>query len=813
MRDLLYVDTETVGLMGPAVLIQYGYYGDQVHLHHVFKRPARDTLDLIERIMDEGYVGFNTAYDQYHLQKLYCMLDAAGQPGKRPTAARLKVVERRAVLGPCVRPRHILDLDISLRMGPYQKYMARDPVIVYNVPDVVLHEVRHMLDAIVADGLDPIYFDNIKTPEDRGRFKVVKGVDKPGFHHLKLSFRPKLTLKRIYEHIFGEAMPGLPVPAEIMPLDRQPKPGKSSKVSWTWMPYAEEVEFDGVKRQRMWPEVLDKHVRFWHETPSSYAEDDITMLWDIDRHLDFPEQDGCNHVLAACVGSVRYRGYPIDTDGVDRLLADATREVAEAETSLGCSLDQHTAIRERLMDACVEELEQTAITSSADKVLTQLAKWEVDDGAAHPVAQVAKQVQDGRSAKKRVQLLSKLQIVGRFHPSFNVFGTSTDRMAGSDSLNPQGIDKSHEMRDLFVLADTPERFREYLRRYDRHSLKSRYVTKWLRDMERDPFTASGGDFEGFETAIAVAVWQDETLGEFVRAGEKPYMLLARRLFESSMRTRLKARMTKAQTRRLGNAIKGMKAANAYDPDILAWLKREDFKDEKGRGKNAWYGWVYGAQTKKLSETTGLSEAEVEAAFKALYEDLPSVKEARTAVQEAFRMIAISEGGKWHWREPATEIGSLLGFARTFEREIPIIKRLWSATDHIPREWNTMDAEVVRSEKRGPQRIGSAVRSAIFGAALSMQGRIQRQASNFQMQCPGAQINKRCQGAIWELQPVGVHPWVIQPMNVHDEDVAQHRARVGQSCSDRLYSEVERYRSKVPLIAIDWKQQIPSWAEK
>ena len=813
MRDLLYVDTETVGLVGPVVLIQYGYFREQVHLYHVFEHTSRETMALIERIMDEGYVVFNAAFDQFKLQQLYCLLDAAGQPGKRPTAKRLHNVERRAVFGPCVKPRHILDLDVALRSGPYQMFMGRDPVVVYNVPDMVLDDTRHLLDGHVAEGLDPLYFSGIKTVEDRGRFKVVDEVDNPGFHHLKLSFRPQLTLKRIHQHIFGQARDGLPVPPEIMPLDKQPKPGKSSKVSWTWMPYAEAVEFQGVKRERMWPEVLNKHVKFWLETDSSYAEDDITMLYDLDEHLEFPEANDTNSVLAAAVGSVRYRGFPINLAAATERHLEAEEKVRQSERVLGCSLDQHSRIRERLMDACVEELEQTAITSSSDEVLLQLTKWETEDGAEHPVAKIASLVREGRTAKKRVNLLSKLLLVGRFHPGFRVLGTVTDRMAGSDGINPQGIDKQEEIRGLFTMVDEPHIVRDYFERYEPRSLRSRYVKSVLKDLTDDPFTLSGGDFEGFETAIAVAVWADETLGAYVRAGEKPYMLLGRRLYETSINTRLRARYLEALKKRKVNAIKAMKIAQKYTPEVLRWLKRSEFGDEKGRAKNAWYGWVYGAQTKKLSETTGLSETEVDQAFAKLYEELPGVKESRTAVQEALRCIAIGEGGKWHWRDPIPFIDSLLGYTRTFEREIPLIRRLWAATDHIPREWNQPGVEIVRSEKRGPQQVGSAVRSAIFGAAMSMQGRIQRQGSNFQMQCPGAMICKRCQASIWGLQPPGVSKWLVQPINVHDEVICQHRAKVGQSCSDALYSEVEAHRRLVPLIAIDWKQDIPSWYDK
>lgn len=160
-----------------------------------------------------------------------------------------------------------------------------------------------------------------------------------------------------------------------------------------------------------------------------------------------------------------------------------------------------------------------------------------------------------------------------------------------------------------------------------------------------------------------------------------------------------------------------------------------------------------------------------------------------------------------------ELGNMLGYARSFEREVPVIKALWECTRYVPQEWDTLDVEIVRSDKRGPQKIGSAVRSAVFGAALSLQGRIQRQGSNFGMQSVGAQICKRCQVSVWGVQPAGVSPWRVQPMNVHDEIVAAHRRKFGDQCEAHLYSVVEAHRRYVPLIAITWKRDIPSWYEK
>ena len=72
-KDAYYIDTETVGFHGLAVLIQYAYEDGDVVLHNLWDVPVQDTLDLIERLMASTCVFFNATYDQFHLCKIYTM--------------------------------------------------------------------------------------------------------------------------------------------------------------------------------------------------------------------------------------------------------------------------------------------------------------------------------------------------------------------------------------------------------------------------------------------------------------------------------------------------------------------------------------------------------------------------------------------------------------------------------------------------------------------------------------------------------------------------------------------------------------------
>src|SRR6185436_4791453 len=116
--------------------------------------------------------------------------------------------------------------------------------------------------------------------------------------------------------------------------------------------------------------------------------------------------------------------------------------------------------------------------------LEAMVKWKDDAGNKHPAASRAELVLQSRKAKKEIELYDKLLIAGRFHASFKIIGTKSDRMSGTDKLNPQAINRVKWVRKCFPLA-------------------------W----EEDSLNLCGGDFSGFEVALAEAVYGDPKLRE------------------------------------------------------------------------------------------------------------------------------------------------------------------------------------------------------------------------------------------------------------------------------------------------------------
>jgi hypothetical protein len=133
---LFWLDWESLGLSGPGETLTWAEDDGEIRTHHVWLRPIRETLHLIERACDASVGGFNLTFDWWHNQRTYSvgrLLD----PGDLPSPSSWKAVEKRAWDGPCVKPRSALDLMLFARRGPTQSLMERDDIRIRSIPDVL----------------------------------------------------------------------------------------------------------------------------------------------------------------------------------------------------------------------------------------------------------------------------------------------------------------------------------------------------------------------------------------------------------------------------------------------------------------------------------------------------------------------------------------------------------------------------------------------------------------------------------------------------------------------------------------------------
>ncbi len=85
--------------------------------------------------------------------------------------------------------------------------------------------------------------------------------------------------------------------------------------------------------------------------------------------------------------------------------------------------------------------------------------------------------------------------------------------------------------------------------------------------------------------------------------------------------------------------------------------------------------------------------------------------------------------------------------------------------------------------------------------------------NHRIQSSGAQITKKTQRRVWDIQPSGINEWLVQPMNVHDEIMCSCKPSVSQIVKDRVKETIESFRPTVPLIRMDWQIGMKTWADK
>lgn len=713
---LYYFDTETVGLAGPCVLIQYGTDEDHVHLHHVWERPVKETLELIEGLVDSRVVAFNLTYDWFQLQRLYCvlrLLPSASPPSWEGYHAALN----EARWGPCLRPQAALDLMLYGRTGPLQTLMDRKDVRIKRVPrELALPLAEHLTANL---DLGTIHF----ARRQKGYGWVVSHKDDdPEFPDVVLHFAGDGGLKAIGRHLLGGEWLDLPIPELYRPNDR--------KLRWNVL-------------HKVPKYLLKAHAQFWKgKTAQRYATDDVVLLHRLHRLWPDATPGDTNSELAVAVACGFWHGYPVDKDLLEEL-------IGEAQVTRDATPFYHQHVSAKLRELC-NETELLGIEDTSADTLEALKKWK-----DHPVAEYATRVAKARTANVRLRQLEKIEALGRAHFDFKVVGTLSNRKSGAGGINAQGIEKGRT-RHVFVMREDEE------------------------DLE-------GGDFEGFEATIADAVYQDPNLRAELQAGKKVGGLFAEDFYRVEHDQAVASKKGDRQVKLDGLGLDG----DVYNP-----------------GKNAFYAWVYGAHESKLAETLHLEEERVTDAFSSLEERFPVLFEKRRADERAFCSMT-QPGGIGTpvvWGEPAEKIESLFGFARWFTLENKVVRFLFELAQDPPASFRGFKGKVKRRDRA--QTPGGATQSALYAAAFQLQARNMRAAGNHRVQSTGAHITKELELAIWNRQPRGVHPWVVQPMNVHDEVVCP----TAVSLRGTVDEVIERFKPVVPLLAIDWRDGLHDWGD-
>lgn len=812
------MDSETCSLHGPVVTIQHLFKG-QVRIEHVWLQSCRDTLKAIEDIVNSHYVGFNVPFDWFHLQQTYNVLRWL-DPSQPPSIGKYYELEGsdKVLDGVVLKPRSCLDLMLTCRKGLYQGTMERESIRIKRVhktlAPLLADELTRRID------LSDIYFSRKKDKKQRFVVKTPDDLEGTDFVNVELDFAPSGGLKAIWADIFGDD--------EGLRFDTVAKDLPMPEVDIGYRPYGGD-----------WPNVIRDHINFWatNKDAQKYMRLDVIKLEQLHRYLSCEDvelalsdkpielipQDDVDSQLAICVGSVRQRGLRVDVPKLTALRQEAVDKITAARSDYGKPAAARTYLRSAMSDTEAMVLED----GTGKIILEAISKWRLGniceacqglgcdkckDGLVltnepHPAAKRAKEVLEYRRAVKSIELLDKLILAGRFHASFKVIGALSGRMSGADGLNPQGITRDKKTRSCFPLA-------------------------WP-GMQLD-----GGDWSGFEVSIADAVYNDPALRRD---------MLTLRPCDSCCKKHLKAgHVLRAPTGAFEKNGQVLYTDPGFDPipgcedcqgtgyelskihaifgqflfppmtydEILATKGKPGEEDKYSRSKNGVFALIYGGETHTLVTRVGVPEEVAQLAFNGFCNKYTTWKAKRQLIVDRF-CSAKQNGGigsRIEWSDPADYAETLTGFKRFFTLENKIAKVLFELAESPPKEWLRLNIKVRRNDRI--QTAGNAARSALFGCMFGVMSGNMRAAANHEIQGTGAEFTKRPQARIWrELQPQGIHPWHVMPINIHDEIMCPVLPELSSELERIIRDEEVKVQAVIPLARMDWGKNIKNWSEK
>lgn len=846
-----FLDTETCGLHGFPIIIQYAFDDGPIQIHNFWTEQVGKSLELIRQICECEVIGFNLAFDHFHICKIYTTLELLAQqvgedeyPDEHIN--RVAELEERARDGPCLKPRAALDLMLHARKTEYQVTMERGDIRIRRVPTALAFKLAEVLE-------QKIELDGILFARKKNRLAprwVVHDIMRDGaisrdFKDIVLKFKPSIALKALAVFALGEKADEI-ITFGSVDVDEFYRPYETG-----YAPYALAHTKLGKwvikhpktkKKVKLWPAVIEAHINHWshNKRAREYAAKDVDFTRRLYQHFNCPPAGDDDSELACMVGAVRWRGYAIDVPKLTQLRESALSRIKAVPTD---------PKRTKKYICEVLSPEETATFTSTGKVILEKMA-SLRDGEpcafgpcehcnmtgklpAPAYAQRAHDVLEARKMKKEVELYDKLLLARRFHASFKVIGALSGRMSGADKLNAQGIKRTKEVRSCFPLAFG------HLKLY-------------------------GGDFEGFEVTLAEAAYGDPNLRKDLQTCENcrdcqvvslPQPVVAREWLSPAalakyteiqqgrdQKTLKKAKeefekkgtpvtfecrsVEKIQSSKLKTfaCLKcgckdRMKIHALFGMLVYPPLTYDEIKATSGMprdlynsSKSAVFAKIYGGEAYTLMTRLGVPIEVAEEASIKFATRYPGVGKAQERVSNSFCSIR-QEGGigsKIVYAPAAEYVESLLGFRRYFILENRIVEQIFKLAENPPEEWRAFKIKVRRRDR--DQTASGALQSALFGTVFQIQAGNKRAAANHEIQSSGAQITKFVQRRLWDLQPSGISSWVVQPMNVHDEILCPMSEDIVQQANTVVMEAVESFRAKVPLIEFDFKP-MKNWAEK
>jgi hypothetical protein len=749
------LDTESLGFFGPTLLIQYAKdtHPQDVYIHNIFERPVHETLTLIEEIVKHGVCGFNMVHDWFHISKTYGILSCLPS-NIAPNPLDYRDIENDDICHDqfCLKPSMALDLLLVGKRGKFQSVMNRRDITIRKVPRVCAEQlVKELLDNI---HVPDIYFSKSSLGYRWQIIELEKGKgDELSPNGIKNGAVPDPT----FVNIRLRFNPSGSLKSIMKSLGHEVTELRDLN------------KMDGLPRvlsdtgwwpcNGKWVDDIRLHLAAWRNNPRriEYAKNDVRWLHILRKELGNPSGNDTDSILACSVGAMYWKGFSID-----RATTLSRYRMCKSRVS-ACEINVSSPIQVRTwLQSVASPMEKILLKDTRSQTLRKISEdWAKDSPV---LSERCRQVIDARQAKNEALLLSRLLIAGRAYFLNKIVGTKSNRMSGggesyiksNGSINPQGIRKGDATRGCFTLAATP-------------------------------LVLCGGDFDAFEVSIAEAVYNDPDLRKDLLSKKKIHALLAADMYNKT-----------------------------YEEVMAtASINKEDANGLYSRGKTGVFLLMYGGEADKLSREMRLTVEEARAGLNRFFTKYPGIRKSQSKTRDMLTCLVQPDvGGKVVYRESQQFVESMLGFRRGFELEYSIVKAIYDMASNPSEELSELGRSgglVVRRD-RSQSTLGATI-SSLYAIAFSICAGIIRAGINHEIQSPGGDITKELQAKIWTIQPCGIGPWLVMPLNIHDElECPTHPNAILQVT--HIVQEYISFRQQlIPLLGMKWNTHMKSWSEK
>jgi hypothetical protein len=730
MNNPIFLDTETCGLCGPIVLLQYAIGDGDIILWEPWHNTFSDNLNLLQLIChhDGGIIGFNLVFDWYQICKLYTIFDLFVK--KYPDKAedypidhinKLGILEKEARDGPCLKPVKCHDVMVHARKGPYQSTMSRKSIIIKKVPNALAIALAFKLETLIP--LNDIYFAKRKD-KHAPKWSIEEVKDYPDFKNLILRFKPSSALKALAADALG--IKDATLFSEIS-LSKKTFPEELEYAPFALAiapNYRKTKDWNGA-----WPERIKYHIEHWRfsKYARQYASDDVVYTRALYKHFGSPPFGDDDSELTCLIGASRWRGCAIDLKRIKDLRNKALIKSKVAPKDA-------RKVRKYISEV-LSPTEQLILKDSTKKIiLEEIASWSLDE-PENQAAKRAQEVLDARKATKEIENDDKLIEAERFHVSSSVIGALSGRSSGSGGgINSQGIKHTKEVRSCFPLAFTSD-------------------------------VLCGGDFVSFEVVLADADYGDPKLRRQLQSGKSIHGIFGSLIYP-------------------GMTYEDIMKTRATNDDKYT-------RSKSGLFAMIYGGTPYTLKT-RLGITEEAAQAGYER-FTNEYQQI-GIKRKEISNRFCSMVQRGGIGSRVEWREPDDYVESMFGFKRYFTLENKICKALFDLAENPPKEWLKLKINVIRRDREqtvtGAVRSAlfasafaiqaantrAAINHRIQSSGATLTKTLQRRI--WDLQPTG--INE------WQVQPFNVHDEIMCPAkpkminkihNIVDTFIEEHRGRV------------------------------------